>query len=301
MQPRIQFAFWAVRACCWLMPFAHQYPQVLLGRAVLHHFIPQLVPDRVVATTQVPDITVGYVKPHEVHLSPLLLPSRSLWMAPHLRGVLSAPHSFISSTSSLWVHSTPLSTSWMKTVKSTSPSTDPRVRATSHWSPSRHSTIDHHSLGTNQFLIQQTFHSSNFYLSNLERRVFPHNISEALMKSRWTQWLFPHPPMRLYHHQMSGRTHPWWSHACYAIPPPPLPQRSAPRPYLTQSEADKLSVPWAALSTLLKKWVEPCFFPPTPPSLGTSPDHYDFSNIIECDLVTTSIPSGLWNTSHQDP
>lgn len=152
----------------------------------------------------------------------------------------------------------------MKTVKSTSPSTDPRVRATSHWSPSRHSTIDHHSLGTNQFLIQQTFHSSNFYLSNLERRVFPHNISEALMKSRWTQWLFPHPPMQLYHHRMSGRTHPWWSHACYAIPPPPLPRRSAPRPYLTQSEADKLSVPWAALSTLLKKWVEPCFFSPHP-------------------------------------
>jgi len=50
----------------------HQYLQVLLVRAVLYSYIPQLVLIVGVASTQVQDLALGYVEPHEVLLGPLL-------------------------------------------------------------------------------------------------------------------------------------------------------------------------------------------------------------------------------------
>ncbi|KAK4815224.1 hypothetical protein QYF61_022871 [Mycteria americana] len=52
--------------------FIHQDPQVLLHRAALNPFIPQPVLIPGVAPTQVQDLTLGLVEPHEVHVGPLL-------------------------------------------------------------------------------------------------------------------------------------------------------------------------------------------------------------------------------------
>ncbi|KAK4821667.1 hypothetical protein QYF61_027135 [Mycteria americana] len=73
-QPRISLAFWAASAHCWLMSsfFIHQYPQVFLGRAALNPLIPQPVLIPGVALTQVQDLALGPVEPHEVHMGPLL-------------------------------------------------------------------------------------------------------------------------------------------------------------------------------------------------------------------------------------
>ncbi|KAK4826191.1 hypothetical protein QYF61_006135 [Mycteria americana] len=52
--------------------FIHQYPQVLLHRAALNPFIPQPVLILGVAPTQVQDLELGLLEPHEVHMGPLL-------------------------------------------------------------------------------------------------------------------------------------------------------------------------------------------------------------------------------------
>ncbi|KAK4816418.1 hypothetical protein QYF61_016854 [Mycteria americana] len=52
--------------------FTHQYPQVLLCRAALNPFIPQPVLILGVALTQVQDLALGLVEPHEVHVGRLL-------------------------------------------------------------------------------------------------------------------------------------------------------------------------------------------------------------------------------------
>jgi len=51
--------------------FIHQYPQVLLGRADLNPFIPQPVLIPGVAPTQMQDLALGLVEPHDVHTGPL--------------------------------------------------------------------------------------------------------------------------------------------------------------------------------------------------------------------------------------
>ncbi|KAK4825246.1 hypothetical protein QYF61_025645, partial [Mycteria americana] len=51
--------------------FIHQYPQVLLRRAALSPFIPQPVLILGVAPTQVQDLALGLVEPHDVHTGPL--------------------------------------------------------------------------------------------------------------------------------------------------------------------------------------------------------------------------------------
>ena len=64
VQPRIQLA---VRAHCWLVSSCHhQHPQILFGRAVLYPFIPQFVPIVGVNMTQVQDLALGFVEPHEL-------------------------------------------------------------------------------------------------------------------------------------------------------------------------------------------------------------------------------------------
>ncbi|KAK4824277.1 hypothetical protein QYF61_012837 [Mycteria americana] len=69
----------------WL--FIYQYPQVLLGRAALNPFIPQPVLIAGVAPTQVQDLVLGLVEPHEVHIVPLLQLVQVL-----LDGILSLRH-----------------------------------------------------------------------------------------------------------------------------------------------------------------------------------------------------------------
>lgn len=49
----------------------HQYSQVHFGWAVLCPFIRHLVLIVEVATTQLQDLALGFVLPHEVHLGPL--------------------------------------------------------------------------------------------------------------------------------------------------------------------------------------------------------------------------------------
>ena len=52
----------------------HPYPQVLSVRAVLHPYVPQFVLIVGVAVTQVQDLALGCVEPHEVLLGPLPQP-----------------------------------------------------------------------------------------------------------------------------------------------------------------------------------------------------------------------------------
>ncbi|KAK4820335.1 hypothetical protein QYF61_024873 [Mycteria americana] len=67
--------------------FIHQYPQVPLHRAALNPFIPQPVLILGVAPTQVQDLALGLVEPHEVHMGPL----HQLVQVP-LDGILSLRH-----------------------------------------------------------------------------------------------------------------------------------------------------------------------------------------------------------------
>ncbi|KAK4815356.1 hypothetical protein QYF61_001344 [Mycteria americana] len=64
--------------------FIHQYSKVLLCRAALNPFIPHPVLIPGVALTQVKDLALGLVEPHEVHMDPLL----ELVQVP-LNGILS--------------------------------------------------------------------------------------------------------------------------------------------------------------------------------------------------------------------
>jgi len=56
----------------------HQHPHDLFSRAVFYPYIPQLVLVVKVATTQVPDLAVGFVEPHESLQCSLLSLSGSL-------------------------------------------------------------------------------------------------------------------------------------------------------------------------------------------------------------------------------
>jgi len=82
--------------------FIHQYPQVLLVRAALNHFIPQPVLIPGVAPTQMQGLALGFVEPREFHMDPLL--ELVLWTASHPSGVSTAPLSLVSSANFLRVH-----------------------------------------------------------------------------------------------------------------------------------------------------------------------------------------------------
>jgi len=152
-QPRTGLAVGPVSAHCHVQLFICQYPQVLLDRAALKPFITQ--PGLIVgvaggaqgdphlehtgsAQIYCHRLTGSVRQPpmcRTLHLALLTLMrftrahfsslSRSLRMASHPSGVLTTPLSLVSSSNLLWVHSTPLSMSLMKILKSTGPSTDP--------------------------------------------------------------------------------------------------------------------------------------------------------------------------------
>ncbi|KAK4825953.1 LOW QUALITY PROTEIN: hypothetical protein QYF61_003471 [Mycteria americana] len=131
--------------------FIHQYPRVLLRRAAPNPFIPQPILIPGIAPTQVHDLALGLVEPHQVHMGPLL----ELVQVP-LDGipVSTGPLSLVSSANLLRVHLIPLSMSLMKILNNIEPLT------TTLW-----------MRPSSQFLIHRTVHSSNPYLSNLERRM----------------------------------------------------------------------------------------------------------------------------------
>jgi len=52
--------------------FLHQYSQLLLGRTALNAFIPQPLLIAGVALTQMQDLALGLVEPHEIHTGPFL-------------------------------------------------------------------------------------------------------------------------------------------------------------------------------------------------------------------------------------
>jgi len=104
--------------------FIHQYPQVLLSRVGLDPFIPQPVLIVGVVLTQVQDLALGLVEPHEVHTGPLL----KLVQVP-LDGIPS--FWCVNCTTQLGVicklaeGALDLTKSLMKVLYSTSPTTDP--------------------------------------------------------------------------------------------------------------------------------------------------------------------------------
>jgi len=100
------------------------HPEVHFGRTAIYPFVSQLVLIVGVATTQVQDLALGFLEPLRftwAHSSSL---SRPLCMAFHPLGMLTAPHSLMSTANLLRTHLIPLSMSLMKVLKSISPSTD---------------------------------------------------------------------------------------------------------------------------------------------------------------------------------
>ena len=91
---------------------------------MLNPVILQLVLIVKAASTHVKDLAFGFIEPYEIHLGPLLKP---VWVSLDgiQYGVLTVPHSLVSSVNLLRMHSTPLSMSLLKILKSISPSTDP--------------------------------------------------------------------------------------------------------------------------------------------------------------------------------
>jgi len=151
----------------------HRYSQVFSGRVVLYSFVLQLVFIVEVALPQVQDLALGFGAPHEILLGSLLSLSRPFGMEPHPLDAWTVPHSFVSFTEFLRVHSFLLSRSLMKIFKSFYPSIGPwgtplvtnlhaniELLTTTLWVRSH-----------NQFLVLWTTHPSNPYLFNLERRM----------------------------------------------------------------------------------------------------------------------------------
>jgi len=104
--------------------FIQQYSQVLLSRAALNPLIPQPMLIAGVAPTQIKDLALDLVEPHEVHTGPLLQLFQIL-----LDGILS--FWCVNCTTQLGVicklaeGALDLAKSLMKILNSTGPSTDP--------------------------------------------------------------------------------------------------------------------------------------------------------------------------------
>ncbi|PKU44015.1 hypothetical protein llap_5686 [Limosa lapponica baueri] len=166
--------------------FIHQYAQVLLGRSALNPFIPHPILIPGVALSQVQDPALGLVELHEVHMGPLL----ELVQAP-MDGIQSLRHDNCTTqflchphlgesvlNPTVYVMNEVFGQCWSQYGPQESPLVtdlhlDIELFTTTLWmQPS------------NQFLIHQTVHPSNPYLSNLERRMLWETMSKALQESR---------------------------------------------------------------------------------------------------------------------
>jgi len=104
--------------------FIHRQPQVLLGRDLLNSPIPQPVLIVGIALTQMQDLAVGLVEPHEVHTGPLLkLVQVPLDGIPSFWCVSCTAHPGV--ICKLAEGALDLTKSLMKMLNSTGPSTDP--------------------------------------------------------------------------------------------------------------------------------------------------------------------------------
>jgi len=111
-----------------------QNPQVLLGRAALNHIIPQPVLILRVAPTQVQDLALGLVEPHEVHTGPpLQLVRVSLGDIPSFWCVNCTTQ--LGVICKLAVGALDLAMSLMKIFNSTGPKSRPLRDTTCHWRP----------------------------------------------------------------------------------------------------------------------------------------------------------------------
>ena len=100
----------------------YQHPQVLLLRAALNPFSAQPVSVLGIAPTQVQDLALGLVEPHEVHTGP---PLQAVQVP--LDGIPSIPRvdCLVLSANMLRMHSVPLPMSLTKMLNSGSANTDP--------------------------------------------------------------------------------------------------------------------------------------------------------------------------------
>jgi len=126
MQPRIQLATWAVSAHCWLMSSLSSTctPKSFWAGAALSPFIPQPVLIPGVALTQVKDLALGLVEPHEVQMGPFL----KLVQVPldDIPSFLCVSHTMqLGVICKLTEGALDLTKSSVKMLNSTAPSTDP--------------------------------------------------------------------------------------------------------------------------------------------------------------------------------
>ncbi|KAK4816395.1 hypothetical protein QYF61_016712 [Mycteria americana] len=128
MQPRTWLVFWAVSAHCWLMSSfsSSSIPKSTSTGLLSIPSSPSLVLILRVAPTQVQDLVLGLVEPHEVHMGPLLkLVQVPLDDIPSLR--------YVNNTTQIGVifkfaesFTRSFCLSLMKILNSTGPSADPR-------------------------------------------------------------------------------------------------------------------------------------------------------------------------------
>lgn len=184
---------------------------------------------------------------------------------PYLRCV-KCTHSLVSFASLLRAHCVPLSMSFMTTLKSISPSTDPWGIPLTDLHPDIEQLITTLWVWScNQFLVDQTVHPPDPYLSNLERRMW----WGPCQRPYWSPdilhlWLFPCLLTQLCCHRRPlgwwGRI-PCWSHAGCLVSPPSIFLCIASRSIISwilpsievrlpSIEASSV-VPWIFLSTLL--------------------------------------------------
>ena len=127
MQPRIQLAFWAARAHCWLMS---SLPSISTLRSFLAELLSILSSPSLYWQWRLPQ-----PRCKTLHLDLLNLIrftwaycsslSQSLWKASHPSGVPTAPHILVSAANLLREDSISLSVSLTKILKSIDPSTNP--------------------------------------------------------------------------------------------------------------------------------------------------------------------------------
>jgi len=127
VEPRIPLAFQAAGAHCWLLLrfSSTRIPKSFSTGLLSRNSSPSLytylgLPQPKCKTLHFASLNL--ISFTRVHLSSL---SRSLWMASLSSVLKTTPLSFVSSANLLKVHSIPLSVSFIKILKSTSPKMDP--------------------------------------------------------------------------------------------------------------------------------------------------------------------------------
>lgn len=160
--------------------YIHQKPQVLLSRADLSEFFSQSVVISGIACIQLAciQLELGFLI-SQVPMGPIF----KLFQVPLVgNSSFCCIKCLVSSANFLRVHSSVLSSSLIKILKSTLPEMDP----THHWSPPVSKAIDHNTMAVTVQPILYPPNSPPFKSVNVqyEIRMWCGTISEALHKSR---------------------------------------------------------------------------------------------------------------------